>query len=203
MEATEAEVYRRLAKAQKDSANREILERIAREEERHEAVIGERTGKEVRANRWMVFWQILLARFFGLTFTVKMMENSEKKMASEYREVGLDEIAEEEEAHEAELVGMLEEEGLRHLGSLILGLSDALVELTGALVGQGGSLHRNWLHRHCFPARNAIPNSHRRRPVAARARTTPASPRLHSRDRSRNRRRFQRLCGGGARPVIW
>lgn len=135
MEATEAEVYRRLARSQKDLANREILERIASEEDRHESVIQEITGQKVRANQMFVLWQILLARFFGLTFTVKMMENSEKRMASEYRELGLEELAEEEEAHEAELIGLLEEEGLRYLGSVILGLSDALIELTGALAG--------------------------------------------------------------------
>lgn len=135
MEATEAEVYRRLARSQKDLANREILERIASEEDRHQSVIQEITGQKVRANQMFVLWQILLARFFGLTFTVKMMENSEKRMASEYRELGLEELAEEEEAHEAELIGLLEEEGLRYLGSVILGLSDALIELTGALAG--------------------------------------------------------------------
>jgi VIT1/CCC1 family predicted Fe2+/Mn2+ transporter len=135
MEATEAAVYRKLASRQKDKTNRDILERIAKDEKRHESIIAERTGRDVRPFALIVFWQIMLARFFGVTFTVKMMENGEKRMASEYRELGLDEIAEEEEAHEAELIELLEEEGLKYLGSIILGLSDALVELTGALAG--------------------------------------------------------------------
>ena len=37
--------------------------------------------------------------------------------------------------HENELVGLLDEERLRYAGSIVLGLSDALVELTGALAG--------------------------------------------------------------------
>ena len=44
MEATEAEVYRRLARMQKDEVNRSILEGISLEEERHEVVIADMTG---------------------------------------------------------------------------------------------------------------------------------------------------------------
>jgi VIT1/CCC1 family predicted Fe2+/Mn2+ transporter len=41
----------------------------------------------------------------------------------------------DEEKHEDELMEMLDEEGLRYAGSVVLGLNDALVELTGALAG--------------------------------------------------------------------
>jgi VIT1/CCC1 family predicted Fe2+/Mn2+ transporter len=41
----------------------------------------------------------------------------------------------EEEKHEQELLGMIEEERLDYVGSMVLGLNDALVELTGALAG--------------------------------------------------------------------
>jgi len=135
MEATEAEVYRRLAKMQKNPVNKSILEGIALEEERHEAVIAKMTGEEVKADRGKVARQIVLARLFGFTFSVKMMEATERDAASEYRELGLHEIAEEEEAHEENMIGMLDEERLRYSGSVVLGMSDALVELTGALAG--------------------------------------------------------------------
>ena len=135
MEATEAEVYRRLARMQKDPVNRSILEGISLEEERHEAVIENMTGEKVRADRGKVRRQIMLARLFGFTFSVKMMEATEKDVAAEYRELGLDDIAEEEEAHEENMIGMLDEERLRYSGSVVLGMSDALVELTGALAG--------------------------------------------------------------------
>jgi len=135
MEATEAEVYRRLARMQKDPVNRSILEGISLEEERHEAVIENMTGEKVRADMGKVRRQIMLARLFGFTFSVKMMEATEKDVAAEYRELGLDDIAEEEEAHEENMIGMLDEERLRYSGSVVLGMSDALVELTGALAG--------------------------------------------------------------------
>ena len=135
MEATEAEVYRRLAKLQEDPVNQSILEGIALEEERHEAVIAKMTGEEVKADRAKVTRQIVLARLFGFTFSVKMMEATEQDAAAEYRNLGLHDIAEEEEAHEQNMIGMLDEERLRYSGSVVLGMSDALVELTGALAG--------------------------------------------------------------------
>ena len=135
MEATEAEVYRRLAKMQEDPVNQSILEGIALEEERHEAVIAKMTGEEVKADRAKVTRQIVLARLFGFTFSVKMMESTEQDAAAEYRNLGLHDIAEEEEAHEQNMIGMLDEERLRYSGSVVLGMSDALVELTGALAG--------------------------------------------------------------------
>lgn len=44
-------------------------------------------------------------------------------------------IAKEEDAHEKELIGLINEERLEYIGSMVLGLNDALVELTGALAG--------------------------------------------------------------------
>ena len=135
MEATETEVYRRLARMQKDEVNRSILEGISLEEERHEAVIAGMTGEKVLPDMRKVRRQIVLARLFGFTFSVKMMESTEQDAAAEYRELGLDDIADEEEAHEENMIGMLDEERLRYSGSVVLGMSDALVELTGALAG--------------------------------------------------------------------
>jgi VIT1/CCC1 family predicted Fe2+/Mn2+ transporter len=48
---------------------------------------------------------------------------------------GLGKIAADEAEHEKSLLAMLDEERLRYVGSIVLGLNDALVELTGALAG--------------------------------------------------------------------
>ena len=135
MESTEAEVYRRLAKMQSDPVNRTILEGIALEEERHESVISKITGKEVAPNKFQVMKHVILARIFGFTFSIMMMEETERDISSEYRSLGLVEIANEEEEHEQKMISMLEEERLRYSGSIVLGMSDALIELTGALAG--------------------------------------------------------------------
>jgi vacuolar iron transporter family protein len=44
-------------------------------------------------------------------------------------------IKTEEEGHEKKLIGLIDEERLQYIGSVVLGLNDALVELTGTLAG--------------------------------------------------------------------
>ena len=53
-------------------------------------------------------------------------------------------IAEEEE-HEARLMQMVDEERLHYVGSIVLGLNDALVELTGTIAGLTFALASNRL----------------------------------------------------------
>ena len=82
----------------------------------------------------------LLARILGFTFAVKLMENGEELAQKEY-ELLIEEIEEsrfirqQEEEHEKALLEMLDEERLQYVGSMVLGLNDALVELTGSLAG--------------------------------------------------------------------
>jgi VIT1/CCC1 family predicted Fe2+/Mn2+ transporter len=98
------------------------------------------SGQEVAPSRLRVAWFSLLARLLGITFCVNLLERDEVNIATEYRNI-LDvipaarPIMEEEEAHEQHLLAMLDEERLQYTGSMVLGLNDALVELTGALAG--------------------------------------------------------------------
>ena len=83
------------------------------------------------------FW---ISRIFGFTFGVKLMETAEGKIQGDYGQLQgvipeARTIMQEEEQHEKALLGMLDEERLRYTGSMVLGLNDALVELTGALAG--------------------------------------------------------------------
>jgi len=139
-EVTEHEIYRRLAGWQKDPENRRILEKIAAEEKNHAKILARYTGKDPRPSRFKVFIFTLIARTLGLTFGVKLMEKGEEAAEEAYR--GLSsyvpeaaQISSEEDAHEEELLNMLNEEKLEYMGSIVLGLNDALVELTGALAG--------------------------------------------------------------------
>jgi len=82
----------------------------------------------------------ILSRIFGLTFAVKLMEKGEDKAQRNYGELmgeipEAEAILKDEESHERELIGMIEEERLEYVGSMVLGLNDALVELTEALAG--------------------------------------------------------------------
>ena len=139
-EITEYRIYRELAKVTKDAANREVLNRIAADELRHYEQLKQATGQDVAPNRWQVWKYVLISRLLGLTFGIKLMEAGEASAQKsydgyeeEFEPAGL--MASDENEHEQELIGLIDEERLRYTGSIVLGLNDALVELTGALAG--------------------------------------------------------------------
>lgn len=140
LEATEHVVYMRLAELTKDKHNAGILREIGTQEAHHAAYWKKVSGVEVGVDRWRVFRVVWMARILGLSFVLKLMEKREgtgsrlyDEMLSSDPEMAL--FAEEEREHEKRLLAMLDEEGLRYVGSIVLGLNDALVELTGALAG--------------------------------------------------------------------
>jgi VIT1/CCC1 family predicted Fe2+/Mn2+ transporter len=135
MERTEMEVYRRLANREKKAENKNILQKISMQENNHYNLLKEKTGEDVDYSKFRVYFHVITSIFLGLTFSLKLMEKTEQNAAREYRDLGYDDIAEEEDEHEKELLSLLEEDALNYLSSIILGLSDALVELTGALAG--------------------------------------------------------------------
>ena len=135
LEATESEVYRKLASRHKNEESRKILNEIAIEEKRHEQILAEITGQQVKARKSMVIFQLLISRIFGLTFAIRLMEKLERDVSKSYRNLGLTELADEEDEHENRLTEMLSGKRLDYSGSIVLGMSDALIELTGALAG--------------------------------------------------------------------
>jgi VIT1/CCC1 family predicted Fe2+/Mn2+ transporter len=139
-EITEHGIYRKIAAATKNPRNREVLEGIANEEYEHYLVWKRYTIRDVTPDTLLVWFYYLLARVFGITFAIKLMEGIEKRAQAVYRKLGavipeVKEIVAREEAHEKELIGMIDEERLRYVGSVVLGLNDALVEFTGTLAG--------------------------------------------------------------------
>jgi vacuolar iron transporter family protein len=139
-EITEYHIYSNLARRTQVSENRDLLQRIADDEQRHYGEWKAQTGQDVKANRFKIWWYTLLGSTVGLTFALKLMEQGEEGAQEAYAELiavmpVAEQILADEDAHEAALLGMLDEEMLRYTGSIILGLNDALVELTGALAG--------------------------------------------------------------------
>lgn len=139
-EATEAMVYAHLAAIEKHEGNAAILQRIAGDEARHGAILEDMLGFSVPPQKWRAALYILVARLFGLSFGLRLMERGESMAADAYGKLAADfptfqQIAEDEQRHEIALLGMLDDERLSYMGSVVLGLNDALVELTGALAG--------------------------------------------------------------------
>ncbi len=140
LEITEHEVYARLAAGCKDANNAAVLSRIAAEEKKHADFWAARIGVTPKPLRLRAFRLVVLARLLGLTFTLKLMERTEGTASKRYAELAaaIPETAKfsaEEGEHERALLALLDEERLQYVGSVVLGLNDALVELTGALAG--------------------------------------------------------------------
>jgi VIT1/CCC1 family predicted Fe2+/Mn2+ transporter len=132
-------IYTRLAKRQKDPHNQKVLSRIADDEMGHYKVYKSLTGKEVAPDRWHIFKYTLISFLLGPTFSIKLMENGEAGDQVEYARLKhlpeIPAIINDEEKHERELIDMIKEDKLNYMGSVVLGLNDALVELTGVLAG--------------------------------------------------------------------
>jgi len=138
-EITEHMVYNALSKRAKGE-NKRLLKKISEDELRHYGEWRNYTGRDVAPNMLMLFKYLLISRLFGLTFAVKLMEKGEKEAEEVYEKISIvfpkaKEIMSDEMGHEKMLIGMIDEEMVRYVGSLVLGLNDALVELTGALAG--------------------------------------------------------------------
>lgn len=139
-ELNESFIYKNIAKFAKGEENKKILNRLGDEEYAHYEIWKEYTGIEMKPNKLKILKYKLMARIFGFTFAVKLMENGEEIAQGEY-EVITSEVKEseyikkQEEEHEAALLEMIDEERLHYIGSMVLGMNDALVELTGSLAG--------------------------------------------------------------------
>jgi VIT1/CCC1 family predicted Fe2+/Mn2+ transporter len=139
-EITEYYIYTSLAERTKDPHNREVLSRIAEDEKSHYGVWKDLTGEEVGPDRVKIWTFVAIARILGLTFAIKLMEKGEGQALDVYRELEgeVPEVAEiipDENRHEDDLIKLIDEQRLRYVGSIVLGLSDAIVELTGTLAG--------------------------------------------------------------------
>ncbi|MBR2404754.1 MAG: VIT1/CCC1 transporter family protein [Clostridia bacterium] len=139
-ELTESFIYYEIAKFAKGEENKKTLVRLGDEERAHYEIWKKYTGIEMKPQKLKILKYKLLARVLGFTFAVKLMENGEEGSQKEYELLASEveesaKIRAEEEEHEAALLAMLDEERLQYVGSMVLGMNDALVELTGSLAG--------------------------------------------------------------------
>jgi vacuolar iron transporter family protein len=139
-EITEHHIYRRLAKKIHSAENARIIEQIAEDELRHYNGWKKYTEQDIQPRWFSVWFYYLISVIFGFTFGIKLMERGEESAQENYAGISnaipeAIKFQHEEDVHEEQLINMLDEERLRYAGSIVLGLNDALVELTGALAG--------------------------------------------------------------------
>ncbi|MBO3769417.1 MAG: VIT1/CCC1 transporter family protein [Thermoproteota archaeon] len=148
-ELTEHLFYKALSKMVKDR-NSELLKKISEDELRHYNEWKKYTGMDTSPKIIMLLKYLLFSKIFGFTFAIKLMEKGEEKAEKAYSQLSktfpeAEEIMRDEEEHEDILIGMIEEERIKYVGSMVLGINDALVELSGALAGLSLTLQNNRL----------------------------------------------------------
>lgn len=133
-------LYAFMAKREKNEENKKFLEQMSKDEAKHAEVWKNITKKNLKPSRILILWFKILTVVMGFTFVVKIMQKKEslaqagyEKMQKELPEAA--KILDDERRHEKELYNMLDEERLHYIGAMVLGLNDALVELTGAIAG--------------------------------------------------------------------
>jgi vacuolar iron transporter family protein len=139
-EITEHFIYMRLANICRDEKNAKVLTQIGEQEMNHAQFWKSKTGLDIKPDGIKLHLIVFLARNLGLSFVLKLMEKREGTGSKLYSEISTifpeaELFSNEEKEHEKEVLNMLDEESLQFVGSIVLGLNDALVELTGALAG--------------------------------------------------------------------
>lgn len=139
-EMTEAAAYHAMADAIKDEHNREALTRVADEIASQAKALETYTNKQLAADERKVKRYARMARIFGFTFAAKLMDrrkikfvNHSKRLLSEMPEV--EKMQADEQKRDDELFALLNEKRLSYVGAMILGMNDAIVEITGTLAG--------------------------------------------------------------------
>ncbi len=139
-EITEHFIYDKLSRSIKDPRNKKVLKRISRDELKHYNFWKRYTHENVKPDMLKIWKYFLIARIFGITFGIKLMERGEEKAQITYNKISASvpdakSIVKDEDEHEKQLINLIDEERLRYISSMVLGLNDALVELTGTLAG--------------------------------------------------------------------
>lgn len=111
-EITEYHIYRRLARQIKTEKKRDVLTSIAEDELRHYKTWMKYSGREVNPSKWNIFKYYWLAKLFGLSFSLRIMEKGEERAQINYNEIGKEipealKIKDEENIHEKELLAII------------------------------------------------------------------------------------------------
>jgi VIT1/CCC1 family predicted Fe2+/Mn2+ transporter len=104
-------------------------------------------GEEPKLTKLKLYWVLFLRRFFGLTFATRYLDRHEANVVKEYQglaklipdsdKAAYDEMVADEKDHEKAFAMKVESSAVRYISFVVLGLADALVEISG--------IHAGWL----------------------------------------------------------
>jgi len=155
-EYTDGAVYQMLSRHEKNQSFKKALEDLARGEQSHyEFWKAYTSATPVKVNRLKVYFTLLLRLTLGLTFTMKFLERHEDALHERYRQMvknippadkaRFEAMMEEEEHQESYLMGEIHEGRVKYMSFIVLGLADAVVEISGIHAGSLGIFNRTEL----------------------------------------------------------
>lgn len=146
--------YQWLSQKVSNQSLRQLLLDFALEEKKHFNFWANYTAEKPRYNQFKLWLYKILAKVLGITFILRLLEQNEHKTIAVYRALAdemrgsereaLLELIVSEERHEHTFLQELSEHEprLNYIGFVVLGLSDAIIEVTGVHAGFLGASHR-------------------------------------------------------------
>jgi VIT1/CCC1 family predicted Fe2+/Mn2+ transporter len=140
-------LYDRLSKTvSSDSPFAEVLRELSATEHGHYDFWKKYVpNEEAKLGKLKLYWILFLRRFLGLTFATRYLDRHESKVVAEYS--GLEQLipesdkaayhvmVEDEREHEKAFALKVESSAVRYIAFVVLGLADALVEISGIHAG--------------------------------------------------------------------
>ena len=148
-EWSDCTLYDRLSRTvDLESPFKQTLEKLSATERRHFEFWSKYVpGEEPKLAKLKLYWTLFLRRFFGLTFATRYLDRHEANVVQEYQElaklipdsdrVAYDEMVADEKDHEKAFAKEVESSAVQYISFVVLGLADALVEISG--------IHAGWL----------------------------------------------------------
>ena len=153
-EYTDGAVYQMLGRRERNQSFKKALEDLARGEQSHYEFWKGYTSEivDVTVNKLKVYFTLLLRLALGLTFTMKFLERHEDALHQRYKEMmeqipiadkaRFEAMMEEEEHQEELLMSQIHEGRVKYMSFIVLGLADAVVEISGIHAGSLGIFNR-------------------------------------------------------------
>ncbi len=147
-------LYDRLSRTvEAESPYSEALRELSATERRHYEFWKRYVPEEKpKLSKPKLYWVLLLRKVLGLTFASRYLDRHESKVIGEYRGLAsmipeadkkdFDAMVDDEVSHEKEFELRIETTAVRYISFIVLGLADALVEITGIHAGSLGLYSR-------------------------------------------------------------
>ena len=155
-EYADGRVYMALSRRENNPEFKKALENIADGERSHYDFWRSYAPEaKVSSKRLRMYVILLLRMILGLTFTLKLMERHEAKLHKSYRQIAasippsdtlrFQAMMESEEGQEDQLISKIQENRVKYMSFIVLGLADAVVEISGIHAGSLGIYGRTQL----------------------------------------------------------